>query len=200
MKIEERCKEIMKHFEARVPVIESEMATKCDEGQELKKVNTNIKVSEDLLASYTGNETEGTVVTSVMSEIDARKQRENNLVINGLAEFGSENREERMKYDKGMVIKDIGATCEVDTGEEDIGKVVRLEIFNREKPNRQFLESFKSTSTMRNILRGARNLKEEESEFAKQPTNKLKIRILSETSIPYLIRHASYILIVGLHL
>ena len=34
----------------------------------------------------------------------------------------------------------------------------------------------------------------------KQPTNKLKIRILSETSIPYLIRHASFILIVGLHL
>ena len=29
----------------------------------------------------------------------------------------------------------------------------------------------------------------------KQPTNKLKIRILSETSIPYLIRHASFILI-----
>ena len=34
----------------------------------------------------------------------------------------------------------------------------------------------------------------------KQPTNKLKIRILSETSIPYLIRHASFILIVSLHL
>ena len=32
------------------------------------------------------------------------------------------------------------------------------------------------------------------------PKNKLKIRILSETSIPYLIRHASFILIVGLHL
>ena len=34
----------------------------------------------------------------------------------------------------------------------------------------------------------------------KQPTNKLKIRILSETSLPYLICHASFILIVGLHL
>ena len=34
----------------------------------------------------------------------------------------------------------------------------------------------------------------------KQPTNKLKVRILSETSIPYLIRHASFILIVSLHL
>ena len=34
----------------------------------------------------------------------------------------------------------------------------------------------------------------------KQPTNKLKIRILSETSIPYLNRHATFILIVGLHL
>ena len=34
----------------------------------------------------------------------------------------------------------------------------------------------------------------------KQPTNKLKIRILSETSILYLIRHALFILIVGLHL
>ena len=32
-----------------------------------------------------------------------------------------------------------------------------------------------------------------------QPTNKLKIRILSETSILYLIRHASVILNVGLH-
>ena len=172
MKIEERCKEIMKHFEARVSVIESEMATKCDEGQvrvlvrdELKKVNPNMKVNEDLAASYTGNETEGTVVTSVMSEINERKQRENNLVIYGVAECDSENREERMKYDKGMV-KNIGATCEVDIGDEDIGKVVRLGKFNREKPNRPLLVSFKATSTKRNIFKGARNLKEEESEFA----------------------------------
>ena len=34
----------------------------------------------------------------------------------------------------------------------------------------------------------------------KQPTNILKKRILSETSILYLIRHASVILIAGLHL
>ena len=34
----------------------------------------------------------------------------------------------------------------------------------------------------------------------KQPTNKLKIKILSETSILYLIRHASVILPVGLNL
>ena len=34
----------------------------------------------------------------------------------------------------------------------------------------------------------------------KQPTNKLKTRILSETSILYLIRRASFILIVGLYL
>ena len=33
-----------------------------------------------------------------------------------------------------------------------------------------------------------------------QPTNKLKIRILSETSIPHLIRHASFILIASLYL
>ena len=31
-------------------------------------------------------------------------------------------------------------------------------------------------------------------------SNKLKIRILSEASIPYLIHHASFILIVSLHL
>ena len=34
----------------------------------------------------------------------------------------------------------------------------------------------------------------------KQPTNKLKIRILYETSILHLIFHASVILTVGLHL
>ena len=34
----------------------------------------------------------------------------------------------------------------------------------------------------------------------KKPTNILKIRIFSETSIPYLIRHASVILGAGLHL
>ena len=33
-----------------------------------------------------------------------------------------------------------------------------------------------------------------------KPTNKLKIRILSQTSILYLIPHASVILIIGLHL
>ena len=36
--------------------------------------------------------------------------------------------------------------------------------------------------------------------YEKTTLNKLKIRILSETSILYLIRHASFILIVGLHL
>ena len=34
----------------------------------------------------------------------------------------------------------------------------------------------------------------------KKPTNKLKIRILSKTSILYLIHHASVIRIVGFHL
>ena len=34
----------------------------------------------------------------------------------------------------------------------------------------------------------------------KQPKNELKIRILPQTSILYLIRHATVILIVGLHL
>ena len=34
----------------------------------------------------------------------------------------------------------------------------------------------------------------------KKPTTKLKIRILSQTSILYLIRHDSVILIVGLHM
>ena len=34
----------------------------------------------------------------------------------------------------------------------------------------------------------------------KQPTNKLNIRILSKTRILYLIRYASVILIMGLHL
>ena len=36
--------------------------------------------------------------------------------------------------------------------------------------------------------------------YDKKTTNKLKVRILSETSKLYLIRHSSVILIVGLHL
>ena len=36
--------------------------------------------------------------------------------------------------------------------------------------------------------------------WLKQPTNKFKTRIVFETSIPYLNRHASFILIMGLHL
>ena len=70
-----------------------------------------------------------------------------------------------MKYDKDKV-RNIGSTCDVHIEDNDIGKVVRLGKFNREKPNRPLLVSFKSTGTTRNIFRGAKNLKEEESEFA----------------------------------
>ena len=115
--------------------------------------------------SSTVDEGEGgdsNVVTSVMSELNERKQRELNLVIYGVKESDSEIREDRIYYDKQKVME-IGAKCDVILQTEDIGKTVRLGTFDKDRRKRPILVSLKSLESKRNILRGARNLRDEDS-------------------------------------
>ena len=58
----------------------------------------------------------------------------------------------------------------------------------------------KDTPDLGKSLANCSSLKLDLYDKKKQPTNKLKIKILYETSILYLIRHALVILTVGLHL
>ena len=97
-----------------------------------------------------------------MSELNERKQRELNLVIYGVKESDSEIREDRIYYDRQKV-REIGAKCDVILHTEDIGKTVRLGKFDKDRRKRPILVTLKSLDSKRNILRGARNLKDEDS-------------------------------------
>jgi len=66
-----------------------------------------------------------TTVTSVITDINERKTRKNNLIVHGIKESNSQATEERKEYDL-QVLKDIASTCEVNIDEFKINKLVRL--------------------------------------------------------------------------
>ena len=170
MKIEERCKEIMRHYEERIAKLETDLSSKCSENRVREIIQEEIRdrnLDPPKQGADSGNVDEGeggdsNVVTSVMSELNERKQRELNLVIYGVKESDSEIREDRIYYDRQKVIE-IGAKCDVILRTEDIGKTVRLGKFDKDKRKRPILVSLKALEHKRNILRGARNLKDEDS-------------------------------------
>ena len=171
MKIEERCKEIMRHYEDRIAKLKTDLSSsKCSENRVREIIQEEIgdrNLDPNKQGADSGNVDEGeggnsNVVTSVMSELNERKQRELNLVIYGVKESDSEIHEDGIYYDTQKV-REIGAKCDVILRTEDIGKTVRLGKFDKDKRKRPILVSLKTLEQKRNILRGARNLKDGDS-------------------------------------
>ncbi|VDI00954.1 Hypothetical predicted protein [Mytilus galloprovincialis] len=92
-------------------------------------------------------------VTSVISELNERKSRKNNLIIYGTKECNSENVEERKDFDLEL-LTDIAQNCEVDLNTYNIGKLRRIGKFDKDKAHRPLL--FQSETP---VLRNTSKLK-----------------------------------------
>ncbi|XP_062570039.1 uncharacterized protein LOC134232094 [Saccostrea cucullata] len=154
--IEERCNDMMKMFDSRIKYLEDEMEKKCSEEQVREIVSEAIQKStesnqadtEDETASESGKHT--VPVSAVLSEINERKNRECNMIIYGIEESDSDNKEVRRSYDRDQV-KEIADVCEVNIADENMIKLVRLGKFNKDKKRRPLLVTF-STPEKSGIL------------------------------------------------
>ena len=158
--IETKCNEIMKKHEDRLSKLEEEMPTKCSEDRVREIFKEEQKKDQSSGALQTGdriiNNEPQVVVNTVLNEIDDRKARENNMVIYGMEEIHSQNREVRLNHDKEMV-ESILDTCEVR--DKTVVKIIRLGKFDEEKKRRPVLVNFGSLEQKLQIFRQASKLK-----------------------------------------
>ncbi|CAG2224961.1 unnamed protein product [Mytilus edulis] len=157
LKIEERCREIMDNYEQRINDIEIAI-----EKNVIKKKVREIAKEEALnggaVANVVSEDIEGGVlpnqgtVTTVLEEINERKTRENNLIIFGITENESENKQERIEHDVENIVqlfKDAKITLDI----ENIRKTQRLGKYDKEKTNRPLLVHLKSIDSKLTLFR-----------------------------------------------
>ncbi|XP_033753210.1 uncharacterized protein LOC117336708 [Pecten maximus] len=98
--IEQKCKEIMNEFEERITTIEEALKNKCDE----RKVRDIIK--EELASGTKGDTPQESTTTQqkatsntqeVLTELEDRKKRENNILVFGVKEQTNNDGSERKK-------------------------------------------------------------------------------------------------------
>jgi len=106
------------------------------------------------------SETQGTNVNTVLTEINERKLRENNIIFYGILECESTSRDERLKYDQEKV-QEVIEKCNVQLEPQEIQKTVRLGKFDKKK-KRPVLVTMKNAEKKAGIFKGSKNLKENE--------------------------------------
>ncbi|XP_062589095.1 uncharacterized protein LOC134250751, partial [Saccostrea cucullata] len=104
-----------------------------------KSTESNQADTEDETASESGRHT--VPVSAVLSEINERKNRECNMIIYGIEESDSDNKEVRRTND-GDKVKEIAEVCEVNVADESTIKLMRLGKFNKDKKRRPLLVTF----------------------------------------------------------
>ena len=105
-KIEDLCKEIMLNYEQRILDLEDSMKQKCDEKKVREIVKEEMKkntASGGTVEGATSTKPENEIMSSVMTEVNERKNRENNIVIFGLEELGSSKLTDRIENDKRKI-------------------------------------------------------------------------------------------------
>ncbi|XP_033729737.1 uncharacterized protein LOC117318912 [Pecten maximus] len=140
--IEQKCKEIMNEFEERITTIEEALKNKCDE----RKVRDIIK--EELASGTKGDTPQESTTTQqkatsntqeVLTELEDRKKRENNILVFGVKEQTNNDGSERKKEDE-KIIQDMLSACKLTKELLDgITKVARLGKFK--KPKEESTES-----------------------------------------------------------
>jgi hypothetical protein len=111
LEIEKRCKEIMATYEQRITTLEHEIARKCDESTVRQIVNEELS-NANASAAKTDIAEGGSVVTSVIGEINERKTREKNIVIYESQEIESKDKKQREQYDI-EVVKQVFEACDL---------------------------------------------------------------------------------------
>ena len=79
----------------------------------------------------------------VITEMNERKNRQNNMMVYGHIESDSSDSKVRRKHDYDAIIA-LGNVCGTATSNDEIIRAVRLGKYNREKPNRPLLVTFKN--------------------------------------------------------
>ena len=110
--------------------------------EEITKLQPNTR-NEDTDKEENGKQSGQDTVTSVIEEIYERKSRQNNMVVFGIQENKSENREERDEQDKNIILT-LYKDCKIQLDPENIKKVRRLGRYNREQPFRPMMVTFNS--------------------------------------------------------
>ena len=160
--IEERCNDMMKMFDSRIRYLEEEMSKKCDEGKvrDIVSEMTNVSVAGqengDTVSGQDGKEHN---VTAVISEINERKSRECNMIIYGIKESESEDKEMRRNHDREHVER-VAETCDVSLEEDSITKIIRLGKYSAEKKSRPLLVAFTHPGKKVEFFKGGSNLRE----------------------------------------
>ena len=96
-----------------------------------------------------------------MSELQERKNRENNIVIYGVSEIESRSREERTQHDLTQTVE-ILSNCKTTVEKEEIKKIIRLGKYDKDKKNRPILLTLQDSEKKGDIFKGAINLKDTE--------------------------------------
>jgi hypothetical protein len=156
-------------FDGKIKTLEGKIETKVSEervreilaenratGNEHDDQNTSDNKAKDQ------KKTE--IVSDTIKEMNERKSREKNMIIYGLNEPESTNREERLAHDKSEIME-ITKTCEVEITEEDIATTKRIGRYDPEKPVRPLMVVLREAEIKRTILRNGNKLKSEESNY-----------------------------------
>lgn len=164
LKIEERCRQIMLNYESRISKLEEDMQTKCNEARVREIVQEELKSGEEDGNSNNAGQvtTKGSkppeTVESVLTELNERKARENNIVIYGVQEIITEDDKERKHHDD-MKVNNILETCKIPTTEENkVTKIVRIGKFDKDKAKRPMLVTFKNNATKGKLFKNIRFL------------------------------------------
>lgn len=176
-KIEETCKAMMSSFEKRIADIENAVASKCSIAEAKDLINEEINKRLPLLASHpqgaTGDKQESSEaatatppssnVNEVLSEMNERKARENNIVMYGVAEVESKPFEERQSYDKNKA-EEIISKCGVTLEKDEVRKTLRLGKYDKKsKKHRPMLVVLHNADKKKAIFKGGKTLRENES-------------------------------------
>ena len=101
-------------------------------------------------------------VSNILSEIDQRSKRANNIIIHGVSECTSDSREERIRHDL-CVTTDILKTCDVKCDDVTVTKVIRVGPFDKDKKKRPIIATLSKPGTKGELFKNASKLRDNTS-------------------------------------
>ena len=183
LKIEEKCNKIIENFEERINSLENQLKQKCDKSDIDHAIQNNLEdrgitidhikdIVENQIEEKLSNnntpitDTTNNTVDGVMSELNERKQRENNIVLFGIKEIITEDKSVRTERDKATTYKVLGK-IRPETEPEELVTIKRVGKFNNKKLNRPILVTLKDKAAKRNFFLNASRLQGTEYENIK---------------------------------
>ena len=152
----------MLNYESRISKLEDDMQDKCSEARVREIVHEERMKGENGASSDNVGQGISTkqpdTVETVLTEINERKARENNIVIHGVQEILTEDEDARKQHDR-MKVNNILQTCKIQTNEENkITKLTRIGKFDKDKLKRPMLATFESIATKKQFFKNIRLL------------------------------------------